>query len=85
MAIATEKCEWHKSKANVLAYIISAQGVEMDQKRIKTVLEWNAPETVKDIQSVLDFANFYRQFIEDYSKLTHLLTDLTKKSEEFFW
>ena len=40
---------------------------------------------MKDIQSFLGFANFYRQSIEGYSKLTCPLTDLTKKSEKFFW
>ena len=85
LAIAPEKCEWHKCKVNFLGYIISTDGVEMDQEKIKTVLEWDAPETVKDIQSFLGFANFYRRFIEGYSKLTRPLTDLTKNSEKFFW
>ena len=60
LAIAPEKCERHKSEVNFLGYIISADGVEMDQDQIKTVLEWDAPETVKDMQSFLGFANFYR-------------------------
>ena len=85
LAIALEKCEWHKSKVNFLGYIISADGVEMGQEKIKTVLEFDAPETVKDIQSFLGFANFYQRFIEGYSKPTSPLTDLTKKSETFFW
>ena len=85
MAIAPKKCEWHKSKVNFLGYIISVEGVEMDQEKIKTVLEWDAPETVKDIQSFLGFANFYRRFIQGYSKLTRPLMDLTKMSEKFLW
>ena len=83
--IAPEKCEWHKLKVNFLGYIISAEGVEMDQEKIKTVLEWDAPETVKDIKSFLGFANFYWRFIEGYSKLNRPLTDITKKSEKFVW
>ena len=59
LALAPEKCEWHKSKVNFLGYIISADGMEMDQEKIMTVLEWDAPETVKDIQSFQGFANFY--------------------------
>ena len=57
----------------------------MDQEKIKTALEWDAPETVKDIESFLGFANFYRRFIEGYSKLTGPLTDRTKMSVKFFW
>ena len=85
LAIAPEKCEWHRSRVNFLGYIISAKGVEMDQEKIQTVLEWEAPGTVKEVQSFLGFANFYRRFIEGYSKLTRPLTDLTKKSEKFVW
>jgi hypothetical protein len=33
----------------------------------------------------LGFANFYRQFIKDYSKITALLTNLTKKDQVFEW
>ena len=85
LAIVPNKCEWHRSRVNFLGYIISSQGVEMDQVKIRTVVEWEAPDLVKGVQSFLEFANFYRRFIEGYSKLTRLLTDLTKKSEKFFW
>ena len=83
LAIAPDKCEWHRSRVNFLGYIISPEGVGMDQEKIRTVVEWEAPDSVKGVQSFLGFANFYRRFIEGYSKLTRPLTDLTKKSEKF--
>ena len=83
--IAPDKCEWYRSRVNFLGYLISPEGVEMDQEKIRTVVEWEAPDSVKGVQSCLGFANFYRRFIEGYSKLTRPLTDLTKKSEKFFW
>ena len=85
LAIASDKCEWHRSRVNFLVYIISPEGVEMDQEKIRTVVEWEAPDLVKGVQSFLGFANFYWRFIEGYSKLTRPLTDRTKKSEKFFW
>ena len=39
LALLLEKCEWHMSKVNFLGYIISENGIEMDQEKIKTVLE----------------------------------------------
>ena len=85
LAIAPEKCEWHRSRVNFLGHIISHEDVEMDQEKIWTVVEWEAPDSVKEVQSFLGFANFYRRLIEGYSKLTRPLTDLTKKSEKFVW
>ena len=84
LAIAPDKCEWHRSRVIFLGYIISPEGVEMDQEKIRTVVEWEAPDSVKGVQSFLGFAKFYRRFVEGYSKLTCRLTDLTKKSEKFF-
>ena len=85
LALSPEKCEWHMSKVNFLGYIISEDGIEMDQEKIRTVLEWKEPTTVKEVQSFLGFANFYRQFIQGYSKLTRALTNLIKKSVKFDW
>ena len=85
LAIAPDKCEWHRSRVSFLGYIVLPEGVEMDQEKIRTVVEWEAPDSVKGVQSFLGFANFYRRFIEGYSKLTRLLTDLTNKSEKFLW
>ena len=85
LALSPEKCEWHMSKVNFLGYIISENGIEIDQEKIKTVLECKEPTTVKELLSFLGFVNVYRRFIEGYSKLTTSLTDLTKKSEKFDW
>ena len=73
------------SKVNFLVYIISENGIKMDQDKIRTVLEWQEPTTVNEVQSFLGFANFYRRFIHGYYQLTRFLTDLTKKSEKFDW
>ena len=40
LALSPEKCVWHMSKVNFLSYIISENGIEMDQEKIRTVLEW---------------------------------------------
>ena len=38
---------------------------------------------VKDVQSFLEFANFYRRFIYDYNKIAALLTCLICKDVAF--
>ena len=51
----------------------------MSNAKVKTIQEWPEPKKVKDIQSFLGFANFYRCFIFNYSDIVIPLTHLTRK------
>ena len=69
-----KKCEFHKDTVEFLGYILSNNGLSMDPGKISSILEWPEPRKVKDIQSFLGFANFYRRFIDGYSRITVPLT-----------
>jgi hypothetical protein len=68
-----------------LGHIISPMGIQMDPEKTKTVKDWKEPVNVKGIQSFLGFANFYRRFIRDFTKITTPLTTLTKKEVPWLW
>ena len=51
----------------------------MDPAKTKAITDWPEPKKVKDVQSFLGFANFYRRFISDYSAIVTPLTRLTRK------
>jgi hypothetical protein len=51
----------------------------MDPAKVQVITDWPEPRKVKDIQSFLGFTNFYRCFIQSYSKITIPLTHLTCK------
>ena len=76
-----EKCVFHQPQVEFLGYIISGEGLSMDPKKIQTVTDWQKPTTVRDVQCFLGFANFYRIFIRDYSKIAAPLTRLTCKDK----
>ncbi|KAH6570846.1 hypothetical protein BASA83_002898 [Batrachochytrium salamandrivorans] len=80
-----EKCHFYKQSISYLGYIISSSGLEMDPSKISSITEWPTPKSVKDIQTLLGFTNFYRGFIPHYSKLTLPLTALLKKDNKFQW
>jgi len=52
----------------------------MSDMKVKTIQEWPEPKKIKDIQSFLGFANFYRCFIFNYSDIVIPLTHLTRKN-----
>ena len=57
----------------------------MSSNKIKTILEWPTPRKVKDVQSFLGFANFYRRFIPFYSDITVPLTRIARKGTPWLW
>ncbi|KAL0148771.1 hypothetical protein M9458_055949 [Cirrhinus mrigala] len=75
-----EKCEFHRDKVTFLSYIISSEGVAMDDKKVNAVLNWPRPTTLRELQRFLGFANFYHRFIRHFSTVAAPLTAMVKKS-----
>lgn len=83
-----EKCEFHQTKTDFLGFVISDKGVSMDPKKIKTITNWPVPSSTHDVQVFLGFANFYRRFITNYSKIALPLSKLLRKEnagKNFEW
>ena len=57
----------------------------MNSFKINIIVNWFILINVKDIQSFLDFTNFYKIFIYDYSRITTSLTLLIRKDVLFVW
>ena len=73
-----KKCRFHKDEVRFLGYVISSQGIRMEDERIKEVRNWPEPKSVRDIQVFIGFANFYRRFIRGFSKIAAPLTSMLK-------
>ena len=69
-----KKCQFHKDEVRFLGYIVSPQGVKMEDEQIEAVKNWPKPTSVRDIQVFIGFANFYQRFIQGFSKIAAPLT-----------
>ncbi len=78
----TEKCEFHQSTVSFLGYVISSGGVAMDERKVRAVVNWPRPLSVKELQRFLGFANFYRRFIRNFSTVAAPLTSMSKKGPQ---
>jgi len=74
-----------KREVIYLGHIITENGVRSDPKKIIAVKNFPTPKTRKNIKQFLGFAGYYRRFIENFSKIAKLLSDLTKQSVTFEW
>ncbi|KAI0994789.1 hypothetical protein K3495_g13393, partial [Podosphaera aphanis] len=81
-----DKCDFLCKQVKYLGFIVRAgQGITVDPAKVKAILEWKAPNSVKGVRSFLGFANFYRCFVENFSEIAAPLIDLTKKDTPFVW
>ena len=80
-----DKCTFHTDTVEYLGFVLSPKGLTMSEDKIKIILDWPAPRKVKDVQSFLGFANFYRRFIPHYSDISVPLTRLTRKGTVWNW
>ena len=62
---------------------MSASGVSVDPKKVKSVMSWERPKSVFEIRSFLGLAGYYRRFIEDFSQLATPMMRLTRKEVKF--
>ncbi|XP_069486264.1 uncharacterized protein [Ambystoma mexicanum] len=80
-----EKCTFHVTEVEFLGFILTPQGVQMDNRKVEEILQWLSSTSVKAVQSFLGFANFYQRFISDFSDIVHLITSLLRKYKIFMW
>ena len=85
LQVDVTKSTFYAKKVKYLGLIISTEGIQMDPDKVKAIIEWPHIQNVRDVQSFLGFANFYRRFIYNFSKIAMPLTRLTKKETPWEW
>ena len=80
-----KKCDFCTHQVNFLGFVVSSQGLQVDQEKVKAIQEWPTPTNIGHIRSFHGLASFYRRFVKDFSSIASPLTELTKKRTPFEW
>ena len=75
------KCDFNMEEILILEVVVGKRQIQIEQEKIKAVKKWKTPIKVKDVESFLGFANFYRCFIQNFSHTAKLLNKLKGKKE----
>ena len=75
-----KNCQFHQEEVWFLGYMVSLKSIRMEDEKIEAVKQWPELQSVQDIQVFLGFANFYRQFIQEFSQIAVPLTSMLKTS-----
>jgi len=83
--IDLDKCEFSETEVEFLGSVVTPEGIKMDPAKLSAIAEWPTPTNLKELQGFLGFCNYYRRYIEGYSKKALPFFRFTKKNESWNW
>ena len=73
------KCTFFTDTIEYLGHVVGPDGIKPNPNLVKAIINFPQPQVLKELQSFLGLANYYRKFIENYSRIAAPLTDALQK------
>ena len=85
LTLNRRKCEFLKKKIEFAGHILTAEGVQIDQKKAQAIRDVERPKDASGVRSFLGMVNYVARFIPNLATIAAPLRDLTKKGIRFKW
>ncbi|KAJ9556733.1 hypothetical protein OSB04_011347 [Centaurea solstitialis] len=80
-----KKCTFYTNHVVFLGYVVSSQGISVDEEKVKAIQDWPTPKNVSEVRSFHGLGSFYRRFVKNFGTLASPLTEVIKKNVSFKW
>jgi len=64
-----------------LGFLVADTGIKKNPEKVRAIVDFPEPRTLKYLRSFLGLSGFYRRFIRDFAKLAKPLTALLRGEE----
>ena len=71
-----KKCQFFNTSVLFLGHILSANGISANPEKVEKVKIWSVSKNIKEVQSFLALASYYRQFINKFAEKAQCLHKL---------
>ncbi|GFX88050.1 retrovirus-related Pol polyprotein from transposon opus [Trichonephila clavipes] len=85
LTLNKEKCHFARDKLKYLGLIISKEGIETYNKKIRAITEMKPPKNNREVSKFLGMTGWYQKFIPRYADICEPLYQLKKKGTKFNW
>ncbi|MBW0474347.1 hypothetical protein O181_014062 [Austropuccinia psidii MF-1] len=83
LKISPKKCKFGQQELLALGHKVSGLSLAIDKNKVAAVLQKPVPKNIKEMQSFLGFASYYRKHIKNFAHITSILYKLCSKNVVF--
>ena len=76
LKIKPKKCQFFDTSVLFLGHILLANGISANPEKVEKVKTWPVPKNIKEVQSFLELASYYRPFINKFAKKAQCIHEL---------
>lgn len=77
------KCDLYKTIIQYLGHVISKEGLLVDPKKVKAMVDWTIPKYMYVVCPFMRLAAYYHIFIEAFSIIAYLIKSLQREGTRF--
>jgi len=85
LQIDIDKCKFKIQKISFLELLIFINDLRMNSWKVDVIWSWEVSRLLTYVQIFIDFCNFYRWFIKNFSKIVWFMIKLIQKDHLFKW
>ena len=85
LKVKPSKCSLFKERISFLGHMVSAEGIDPQEEKIRSIQDWPVPKCVRDVHAFFGLASYYRKFVQNFASIAEPLSALTKKGVRFSW
>ena len=78
------KCYFMQENIVYLGFVISDDGLRMDLKKVKEILEWPIAKNVNEVRPFHSLASFYRKFMRNSSSICNYMIETMRRYKNEF-
>ena len=80
-----DKVKMNTDSVQFFAHVLTKDGLQPDESKVKLILDWPIPENQKELQQFMGSVNYLSKFLAFLSDLCAPLQLLLSKDTEFIW
>jgi len=85
LQIDINKCKFKIQKTSFLELLIFINDLRINSRKVDVIRSWEVLRSLTHVQIFIDFCNFYRWFIKNFSKIVRFMIKQTRKDHLFKW